>query len=130
MIRLLTLAIRLLLSHYKITDKGSCRTFLLRFVARIKSHAVETGTTIDEAFLRHIEFILKDGVLFDYAYSVIFEQLQTEEILFESAEEETIVWLVENAAAYGTEPPEAINPAVIVSLITRIISLINSIKNR
>ena len=130
MFSLLKIATRILLSPYKIGDKGSLQTFLLRLIARIKFHAEETNTNIDETFLRHVDFMLRDGVLFDYAYGVICDQLQTEEILFESAAEETIIKLVEDAAANRPESPETINPVVIVSLITRIISFINTIKNR
>ena len=131
MFQLLTLAIPVLLKPFQVTGKESCRAFLFKLILHAKSRARETGMKIDDTLLRHIEFILKDSVLYDYVYNVIFEQLQTEEILFESADEETeetIAWLVENATAYGTE--QAINPAVIVSLITRIISFINTIKNR
>jgi hypothetical protein len=128
MFHLLTLATRILLSPYKITDKASWRTFLFRFISLVKTRAAETRTKIDDVFLNHVEFIVRNDALFDYIYRVIFEQFQTEEIPFESAEEKTIVKLIENAPT--TESPEAIDPVVIVSLITQIISFINTIKNR
>ena len=130
MFHLLTLATRIFLLPHNVTDKESCRSFLLDFTSLVKSYAESTKTTLDDTLLKHIEFLLKNNVLFDYAYSVIFEQLQTEEILFESAEEETIIQLVENAVVKETESPEAIDPVVIFSIIARIVDLINAIKNK
>jgi len=129
MFHLLTLATRILLSPYKITDKASCRTFLLRFISLVKERAAETETKIDDAFLKLVEFIVRSDALFGYVYCVISEQLQTEEILFESAEEEIVIELVEDAVK-NTESPEAIDPVVIVSLITQIVSFINIVKER
>jgi hypothetical protein len=61
---------------------------------------------------------------------LVADQLQTEEILCEAAEEETIAKLLENTMPNNLPLPEAINPAQIVLLITQIISIINTIKNR
>jgi len=130
MFHLFTLAARMIMNPYKIIDKRTCRTFLLRLIAIIQSRAAETDTKIDDRLLKHLEFMVTNNALFDYIYSVIFEQLQTEEILFESAEEETIIKLVENAAVKEAESLEAVDPVVIISIISRIISLINAIKNK
>ena len=130
MFQLLKLAIPVLLKPFQVTGKESCRAFLFKLILHAKSRARETGMKIDDTLLRHVEFILKDSVLYDYVYCVIFEQLQTEDILFESAYEETIVELVGKAAANDAESPATINPVVVISLVTRIISFINTIKNR
>ena len=124
MFHFLTLAVRVLLNPHNITDKESCRTFLLRLVSLVQSYAKESKTPLDDAILNAIEFILNNTSLFDYVHRVVFEQLQTEEILFESADEEMIAQLTENAA------PESVDLVLIVSLITRIIDLINGIKRR
>jgi len=130
MFHLLTLATRVLLSPHNITDKPSCRSFLAGLIVLVKTFATRINTKLDDTLLMHIEFVLNDSVLFDYVHGVIAEQLQTEEILFESAEKETIIELVEQAAAYDAESPEAIDPVVIFSIITQIVSFINNIKNK
>jgi len=71
--------------------------------------------------------MLNDDALFGHVYRLIGEQLQTEEVLFESADENTITEFVKNASS---DNPEVIDPVVIVSLITRIISVINAIKTK
>ena len=129
MFHLLTLAARMIMNPYKIINKRTCRAFLLRLIALVQSRAAETDTKIDDLLLKHIEFMVTNNALFDYIYSVISEQLQTEEILFESAEDKTIIELVEDAAA-DTESPEAVDPVVIISIVTRIITLINTLKNK
>ena len=128
MFHLLKIAIQTLMSPYNIADKASWRTFLFRLISLVKTRVAETDTKIDDAFLKHIEFVLRSDALFDYIYGVISDQLQTEGTLFESVEEEVIVGLLENGAT--AESPEAIDPVVIISLITQIVSFINRIKNR
>ena len=130
MFHLLKLAIRVLLNFQNVTDKESCRTVLLELVSRIKSFAQESKTKLDDAILKHIEFVLQNDVLFNYTYCQIFDQIQTEEILFESANEGVVVELVENAMKNNKELPKSIDPVVIVSLIGRIVTLINTIKQR
>ena len=92
--------------------------------------------------LKHLEFVLNNDALFDYVYRLIADQLQMEEILFESAVEETILELCkqpenqnhpEGLRANRTrkkDNPEVINPALIISLVTQIISIINALKNK
>jgi len=126
MFTLLKLATLVLLKSHQITDENSLRLFLRELVVLTKSLAEETKTHIDDMLLKPVEFIVNNDALFAYAYRLIVEQLQTREVLFESADEATIVELVTG----DTEFPEAIDPVVIVSLITQIISLINNIKNR
>lgn len=109
-------------------DKDSCRAFLLDLVVQLKSLAAKTSTKLDDAFLKQVEFIVSNTALFDYVYRLIADQLQTEEILFEEADDETIVELVGSAASNNTKTPEAVDPVVIVSLISQIISVINAIK--
>jgi len=89
--------------------------------------AEKTKTEIDDKLLLQLEYILKNDVLFDYFYKLIADQFATDEILFAEADESEVTALVEQSV---TEPlPEAINPVVIISLVTQIISLINAIKN-
>ena len=119
-----------LLKTHKITDQNSCRVFLREWVLLTKSLAAETGTQLDDAILQRIEFIISSDALYAYIYQLIFEQFQTPEILFESADGEAVSELVEQAEQDKTGLPEAVNPAVIVSLITKFISIINAIKNQ
>ena len=125
MFHFLTLAFQEILRQYNIVDKDSCRTFLRDLVLLVQTRASETGITFDEATLKHVMFTLNNDALFDYSYRLIADQLQTEEILFESADEETIAGFAEDAAA---NTPETIDPVLIVSLVTQIISIINTIK--
>lgn len=124
------LTAQVLLKPYQITDAASCRAFLAELVLLVRSRAAETKTQIDDTVLNGIEFVLHNKVLFEYVYRVILEQLQTPEILFESADENTIVELVESAASNNTKSSEAIEPILILSLVTQIISFINTIKNK
>jgi len=124
MFPLLTLTAQVLLNLQKITDKASWQVFLNEIVALVKTRAAETKTKLDETELRHIEFTLNNHAMFDCVYRLIAEQLQTPEILFESADEEALLESVEKA----TPAPEAIDPVLIVSLVSQIISLINTIK--
>jgi len=130
MFHLLKLIAPVLLSHYNIVDQKSCRTFLLELVLLGKSFALKADTKLDDADLKHTEFVLNDDALFDYVYGLIAEQLRTEEILFESVDDAIIIALVENKMSENPESPEAINPAVIISFITQIISIINTIKHK
>ena len=105
---------------HKVTDKKSCRAFL-----------VEVS--------KHIKFILNNDALFDYVYRLISDQLQTEDILFESVNEETVIELckcqnhpegLRTGRTNGQDNPEVINPVLIISLISQIISVINAMKNK
>jgi hypothetical protein len=128
MFHILKLVAQVLLSPHHIVDKASCRTFLIELVLLVKTFAAKTETKLDDVLLKHVDIILNNDALFDYVYQLIAAQLQTDEILFESADEGTIVGLVENAAT--AESPESIDPVVVISLITQIISFMNRIKNR
>ena len=130
MFTLLKLATLVLLKSRQISDEHSLRQFLRELVSLTKSLAEETQTQIDDMLLKPVEFIVNNDALFAYVYQLLFEQLQTHEILLESADERMIVELVENRVSSDTETPEAIDPVVIVSLITQIISFINTIKNK
>ena len=130
MFNLLKLAAEVLLKPYKITDKASCQAFLKTLISQIRSHAAATGTKIDHSLLKQIEFVVNNKLLFNYVYRLIFDQLQTAELLFESADEKTITELVKNTVPNDSKSPEAINPIVIIALVTRIISMINTMKNK
>jgi len=106
-----------------------------------KPLAAKTETRLVGKILKHLEFVLNNSALFDYLYRLIADQLQTEEILFESAVEETILELCkqpENQNPKGLRAnrtckegnPEVINPVLIISLVTQIISIINTLKNK
>ena len=130
MFHLLKSTIQVLLNHYHVGDKNSCRSFLLERVLLIKSFALKTETKLDDTLLKYIEIILNNDVVFDYVYFLIMNHLQTDEILFESVNESAIVEVIEKSAPGTAEFPEAVNPAVIISLITQIVSIINTIKNK
>jgi hypothetical protein len=125
MFQLLTLTAQVLLNLHKITDKASWQVFLNEIVALVKARAAETKIRLDETELKHIEFTLNNDGLFEQVYRLIDEQCQTDEILFESADEDTLLEMVEETTANN---PEAIDPIVIVSLVSQIISIINIIK--
>ena len=125
MFTLLTLTSQVLLNVHRITDEASWRAFLKEIVLLAKSRATETKTQLDDALVNSVLFVLNSNVLFGYVYRLIHEQCQTEEILFESTDENFIVGLVNDAAENN---PEVIDPVVIVSLISQIISVINAIK--
>jgi len=124
MFPLIRLALQFGLNQHLLNDKASCRKFLLNLVAVLKPMAEKTKTEIDDKLLLQLEYILKNDVLFDYFYKLIADQFATDEILFAEADESEVTALVEQAPL-----PEAINPVVIISLVTQIISLINAIKN-
>jgi len=130
MFNLLKLTTLALLQSHKITDEHSCRAFLQKLVLLAQSLAAKTKTPIDDTLLKPVEFILDNNALFEYVYRLIVEQFQTPEILFESTEEKTITELVATTASSSTSQPGAIDPVVIISIITKIISIINTIKNR
>jgi len=130
MFHFLKLAALTVLKPYNLTNKDSYKKFLLDLVALVTPLAQKTGVKLDDALLKHLMFILNNDLLFDYVYKLVLNQLQTEEILFESADEDAVLELCENTVPGNTEYPEAINPIVIVSLISQIISLINAIKNK
>ncbi|MCL2120462.1 MAG: hypothetical protein FWH27_18775 [Planctomycetaceae bacterium] len=76
--------------------------------------------------MQHLEYILKTDALFDYFFKLISDQFATNAIIFEDVNESEVIALVEQSSP---EPlPEAINPVLIVSLVTQIISLINALK--
>jgi len=124
MFTLLQLAAQVFLNLHN-TDEDSCRAFLKELILLVKARAAEIQTQLDDTELKSIEFVLNDNGLFGYTYWQIYEQCQTPEILFESVNEDTIIGLVEDAAENN---PEVIDPVVIVSLVSQIISIINTIK--
>ena len=99
MFNLLKMTTLVLLKSHRIADESSCRVFLRELILLVKSLAMETKTQVDDALLNGIEFIVNNDALFAYVYRLIVEQSQTPEILFESADEEMIVELVESAAS-------------------------------
>jgi len=138
MFNFLKLAAQIALTHYHLTDKESYRKFLLDLLSSVPPLAQKFGVQLDDSLLRHLAFLLNSDALFGYIYTLIRNQLRTEEILFESANEETIRKLCESTAQADTEHPQAlgvqtlgvqaINPVVIVSLVSQILSIINAMK--
>jgi len=127
MFPLIRFTLRAFLKTYSLGDKASCKKFLTDLLALAKPLAAQTKTKLDDMILQHLEYILKVDALFDYFYKLISDQFATDEIIFEEVNEAEVTAIVEQSAA---EPlPEAINPVVIISLVTQIISLINLIKN-
>ena len=125
MFHLLTLTLQVLLRQYRIVDKASCRAVLHELVSLVQTHASESGLPLDDVALRHIKFTLNNDAVFGYVYRLIAGQFQTEEILFEMADEDAIAELAEDVAAHTAE---TIDPVLIVSLVSQIVSIINAIK--
>jgi hypothetical protein len=130
MFPLLKIAAQFVLAPYKIVDKASWRSFLLDIMQYAKSFAKTTGTKLDDVTLMHIEFMLKNDAVFDYVYRLIAGRLGAEAIVFEAADENTVADLLENIAADETPSPKGIKLAMIMSIISQIISIIDIIKNQ
>ena len=125
MFPLIRLALQVAFNPNSLGDKASCKKFLTNLLALIKPLAAQTKTDLDDKILQHLEYILKTDALFDYFFKLISDQFAANEIIFEDVNESEVTALVEQTA----EPlPEAINPVLIISLVTQIISLINALK--
>jgi len=126
MFPLIRLAMQVIFQPQSLGDKASCKKFLTNLLALVKPLAAQTKTDLDDRLIQQLEYILKTDALFDYFYKLISDQFTTNEIIFEEANEAEVLAIVEQSAA---EPlPEAINPVLVISLITQIISLINALK--
>jgi hypothetical protein len=99
--------------------------FIENILSLIKPMAADNNVTIDDTIIAHIEKIHANDTLFDYFFDLTVNQLQTEAPIFESADEGAITVLCETS---NKMMPEAVNPLVIISLVTQIISLINALK--
>jgi hypothetical protein len=131
MFTLIKLAFHVVFKPYSLNDKTSCRKFLENILTLIKPLAAANKITIDDTLLNQLEKILANDALFDYFFDLVKDQISNKEVLFESADESAIVSLCEmsNARAKtGENMPEAINPVLVISLVTQIISLINAMK--
>ena len=126
MFPLIRLAMQVILQPQSLGDKASCKKFVIDLLAVVKPLAAKTKTELDDKLLQQLEYILKTDALFDYFYKLISVQFATNEIIFEEANEAEVLTIVEQSAAKTL--PEAINPLLIVSLVTQIISLINALK--
>ena len=123
MFDLLTLTSQVLANTHQLTDESSWRAFLKDIVLLAQTRAKETQTVLDDTLVNSVLFMLNSDTMFGYVYRLIAEQFQTPEILFESADEETIAeWVAE------ADNPDAVDPATIVLLVSQIISIINAIK--
>ena len=125
MFPLIRLVLQVTLKPHLLTDKASCKKFLLNLLDLAKPLAAKTKTELDDKVVHHLEYILKTDALFEYFYKLIADQFATNEIIFEDVNESEVNAIVEQSAE---QLPEAINPIVIVSLVVQIISLINAIK--
>jgi hypothetical protein len=92
----------------------------------VKPLVAQTKTELDDKIIQHLEYILKTDALFDYFYKLISDQFATDEIIFEDVKESEVIALFEQSSSEAL--PEVINPLLIVSLVTQIISLINALK--
>ncbi len=126
----LKLAAQIVLKPFALDDKESAKKFLLDLINGIKPLAASNRIKLDDALLKHLQFVLNNDALFGYVYNLILDQLRTADILFESADEDTILELCENTVPDHAEYPEAINPVLIISFVTQIVSIINAIKNK
>jgi hypothetical protein len=127
MFPLIRLAMQVIFQPQSLGDQASCRKFLTKLLALVKPLAAQTKTELDDKLMQQLEYILKTDSLFDYFYKLIADQFSTDAVIFEDVHASEMIALVEQSSP---EPlPEAINPVLIVSLVTQIISLINAIKN-
>lgn len=126
MFPLIRLAMQVFLKPYSLGDKASCKKFLENLLALVKPLAAQTNTQMDDKILKHLEYILKTDALFDWFYQLIVDQFSSNDLVFEEMDETELVTMIEQSSQ---EPlPEAINPLLIISFVTQIISLINALK--
>jgi hypothetical protein len=131
MFTLIKLAFQVVFKPYSLNDKTSCKKFIENILTLIKPLAAANKITIDETLLNQLEKILANDALFDYFFDLVKDQISNNDVLFESADESAIVSLCETSKArtqMGENMPEAINPIVVISLVTQMISLINAMK--
>jgi hypothetical protein len=114
------------MKSYSLGDITSCKKFLTDLLALVKPLATQTKTELDDKIIQHLEYILKIDALFEYFYKLISDQFATDEIIFEDVSESKVIAIVEQSSSEAL--PEAINPLLIVSLVTQIIALINALK--
>ncbi|MCL2119624.1 MAG: hypothetical protein FWH27_14505 [Planctomycetaceae bacterium] len=126
MFPLIRLALQAFFKPYSLGDKASCKKFLTNLLALVKPLAAQTKTELDDKVLEHLEYILKSDALFEYFYKLISDQFATSETIFEEVNESEVIALVEQSSPKPL--PSAINPVLIVSLVTQIISLVNAMK--
>lgn len=125
MFKIIRLVMQVAFKPYSLGDKASCKKFIENLLALIKPMAAANNVTLDDTIIAHIEKILASDALFEYFFDLIANQLQSEELIFESADEEAITAL---CITSNETMPETVNPLVVISLVTQIISLINAIK--
>lgn len=125
MFPIIRFAMQICLKQYSLGDKDSCRKFFENLLSLIKPAAAASKTELDDKILAHLDLILKNDTLFGFFYNLVREQFESETLIFESPEESAIALMCEQASE---ESAKAISPLVIVSIITQIIALINSMK--
>jgi hypothetical protein len=131
MFTLMKLALQVVFKPYSLGEKASCRKFLENVLTLVKPMAKANNISMDDAIIVQVERILASDALFDYFYQLIADQFSTNEVLFESADEETVITLCENvnsARQTGENLPESVNPILVISIATQLISLINALK--
>ena len=128
MFTFIKLATQVILKPFQLGDRDSCKKFLIDVIQGIKPLAAANKIKLDDDILAHLQVILNNDALFAYVYQLILNQLQTKEILLESADEDTILELCDNTTISDENNPKAINPIVIITLVSQIVSIINAIK--
>ena len=124
----LKLAAQVILKPFQLGDRDSCKKFLIDVIQSVRPLAAANKIKLDDDILEHLLVILNNDALFAYVYNLILNQLQTKEILLESTDEDTILELCDSTTISGENLPEAINPVMVITLVSQIISIINAIK--
>lgn len=128
MFTLLRLAFQVLLKKHSLAEKGGMKKFLLDLLAIVKPLAVSSETKIDDKLIENLEFILTNEELYDYFYNLIRDQFSTDDVIFESVNDELVVGAM-NTQASLENLPQGVNPATVLAMISHLISIINWIKS-
>lgn len=124
----LRFAMQVLLKKHSLQNPEDCRRFLRDLLSFLKPLADSSETKIDDKLLESLEFLLANDNLYEYFYRLVKSQFSSDEILFESVDEKLIVKCL-NENIVTDSRPEAIGPVAIISLITQVLVLINSLKS-
>jgi len=125
----LMLATQVILKPFQLGDRDACKKFLIDVIQSVKPLAAASKTKLDDNLLEHLQFVLNSDALYAYVYKLILDQLQTKEVLLESTDEDTILELCDTTTATDENLPKTINPIVVITLVSQIISIINAIKS-
>lgn len=114
-----------ILNPQTLADKESCRKLAGDILAALKPLAAANQWEIDDKIIAQLEYVVANEAVFNYFYSLIAAHLQTQEIAFESAQEDELQEICRSAEAPTCQ---AVSPFELFALALKIISFINALK--